>query len=136
MSDADGLILPAPCLVVLMGPSGAGKSTWAATHFAANQIVSSDALRAAVGEGEDDLRASTDAVLPRLALPALVPLLAGAAAVIASIRMRRAVGVRVLADGRDAFLNDEDGQPTEWTFDAVFEPEVLRTAPSVASFQR
>ena len=34
---------------------------WAAQHFAPNQIVSSDALRAAVGEAEHDLRASTDA---------------------------------------------------------------------------
>jgi probable F420-dependent oxidoreductase len=46
---------------VLIGPVAAGKSSWAAEHFAANQIVSSDALRAAVGESEHDLRASADA---------------------------------------------------------------------------
>jgi len=47
--------------VVLIGPGAAGKSTWAAEHFPAEQIVSSDRLRAVVGEGDHDLRASTDA---------------------------------------------------------------------------
>jgi alkanesulfonate monooxygenase SsuD/methylene tetrahydromethanopterin reductase-like flavin-dependent oxidoreductase (luciferase family)/predicted kinase len=46
---------------VLIGPAASGKSSWAAEHFADNQIVSSDALRAVVGEGEHDLQASTDA---------------------------------------------------------------------------
>jgi F420-dependent oxidoreductase-like protein len=53
--------VPAPCLVVLIGPSGAGKSHWAASNFAANQIVSSDAMRAMVGTGEHDQRSSSDA---------------------------------------------------------------------------
>lgn len=53
--------LPAPCLVVLAGPAGSGKSTWAAAHFAAEQVVSSDRLRAVVGAGEDDIAASADA---------------------------------------------------------------------------
>jgi F420-dependent oxidoreductase-like protein len=46
---------------VLVGPSGAGKSTWAAAQFAPHEIVSSDAMRALVGEGEHDQRAGTDA---------------------------------------------------------------------------
>jgi alkanesulfonate monooxygenase SsuD/methylene tetrahydromethanopterin reductase-like flavin-dependent oxidoreductase (luciferase family)/predicted kinase len=45
----------------LIGPVASGKSWWAAEHFASNQIVASDALRAAVGETEHDLRASADA---------------------------------------------------------------------------
>ena len=53
--------LPSPALVVLVGPSGAGKSTWAAKWFREDQIVSTDRLRALVGEGEDDQRASKDA---------------------------------------------------------------------------
>jgi predicted kinase len=47
--------------VVLIGPSGAGKSYWAAENFRPEQIVSSDALRAAVGASEHDQRAGADA---------------------------------------------------------------------------
>ena len=59
--DSPARRLPSPCLVVLVGPSGSGKSTWAAEHFRPDQIVSSDALRAVVGEGPHDLAASADA---------------------------------------------------------------------------
>jgi F420-dependent oxidoreductase-like protein len=52
--------LPSPCLVVLVGPAASGKTSWAQANLAAH-VVSSDSLRALVGEGEDDLRASTDA---------------------------------------------------------------------------
>jgi len=63
VSEIDGraLRLPDPCLVVLVGASGAGKSHWARTWFAPDQIVSSDRLRAIVGTGERDQRASRDA---------------------------------------------------------------------------
>lgn len=62
------LKLPSPSLVVLVGPSGSGKSTWAAKHFATTEVVSSDALRAVVGAGEDDQSASPAAfdVLERI----------------------------------------------------------------------
>jgi F420-dependent oxidoreductase-like protein len=53
--------LPAPCAVVLVGAGASGKSTWAATHFAPDAVVSSDALRAMVGAGPDDLDATEDA---------------------------------------------------------------------------
>ena len=55
------LKLPAPCIVVLIGPSRTGKTTWAHNHFASNEVVSSDALRAMVGIDEDDQIASTAA---------------------------------------------------------------------------
>jgi F420-dependent oxidoreductase-like protein len=48
-------------LVVLIGASASGKSSWAAEHFDADQVVSSDRLRAVVGTGEHDLAASADA---------------------------------------------------------------------------
>jgi F420-dependent oxidoreductase-like protein len=53
--------LPGNSLIVLVGASGAGKSQWAARWFRSEQIVSSDALRATVGSGEHDQRASADA---------------------------------------------------------------------------
>jgi predicted kinase len=58
---SDAVRLPDPCLVVLVGPAGCGKSTWAARSFRADQIVSSDRLRALVGTGEKDQRAGTAA---------------------------------------------------------------------------
>jgi F420-dependent oxidoreductase-like protein len=54
--------LPEPCLVVLVGPSGAGKSTWAQRWFVPAAIVATDDLRAVVGLGEHDLRATQDAL--------------------------------------------------------------------------
>jgi F420-dependent oxidoreductase-like protein len=57
----DPVQLPSPCVVVLVGPGASGKSTWAATHFQADVIVSSDRLRALVGSAEDDIAASEDA---------------------------------------------------------------------------
>ncbi|MFN0091865.1 MAG: TIGR03560 family F420-dependent LLM class oxidoreductase [Acidimicrobiales bacterium] len=53
--------LPDPCLVVLVGPAGAGKTTWADANFPPAAVVSSDRLRAMVGDGEDDPRAGADA---------------------------------------------------------------------------
>jgi alkanesulfonate monooxygenase SsuD/methylene tetrahydromethanopterin reductase-like flavin-dependent oxidoreductase (luciferase family)/predicted kinase len=58
MTDAR---LPDPALVVLAGAAGSGKSTWAAGRFRAAEVVSSDALRAAVGSGPSDLDASVEA---------------------------------------------------------------------------
>jgi F420-dependent oxidoreductase-like protein len=53
--------VPHGALVVLVGPSGSGKSSWAAEWFRPDQVVSSDGLRAVVGEGPHDQRAGTDA---------------------------------------------------------------------------
>jgi F420-dependent oxidoreductase-like protein len=53
--------LPDPCLVVLVGATAAGKSHWAREWFHQDQVVSSDRLRAMVGTGERDQRASRDA---------------------------------------------------------------------------
>ena len=57
------LRLPDPCVVVLVGASGSGKSHWATAQFGSDErrVVSSDGLRAVVGQGEHDLRASKDA---------------------------------------------------------------------------
>lgn len=47
--------------MILIGPSSSGKSTWARKNFEANEIVSSDELRARVGIDEQDQRAGTAA---------------------------------------------------------------------------
>jgi protein phosphatase len=48
------LVIPDPSCVLLVGAAGAGKSTFAARHFPAGSILSSDALRAAIGADESD----------------------------------------------------------------------------------
>jgi protein phosphatase len=52
------LVLPDPSLVILVGAAGSGKTTLAARLFAADEILSSDALRATVAGDEADQRAS------------------------------------------------------------------------------
>jgi len=52
------VLLPEPCLVVLIGAAGAGKSTLAARLFAPDAILSSDALREVVAGDATDQRAT------------------------------------------------------------------------------
>ena len=52
------IVVPDPSLVVLIGAAGTGKSTLAARLFAADEIVSSDALRALISGDEADQRVS------------------------------------------------------------------------------
>ncbi|MBA4021293.1 MAG: polynucleotide kinase-phosphatase [Gordonia sp.] len=55
------LSIPELSLVVLVGTSGSGKSTFAATHFAPTEVVSSDACRAMVSDDPNDQAATSDA---------------------------------------------------------------------------
>jgi predicted ATPase len=52
------IVIPDPSLVLLVGAAGAGKSTLAARLFPADEIVSSDALRALISGDEGDQRVS------------------------------------------------------------------------------
>jgi protein phosphatase len=53
--------VPELSLVVLIGASGSGKSTFARTHFAATEVISSDFCRGLVADDENDQSASRDA---------------------------------------------------------------------------
>jgi predicted kinase len=55
------LVIPSPALVVLIGAAGAGKTTLAARLFEPDEILSSDALREAVGGDPADQRATRPA---------------------------------------------------------------------------
>lgn len=52
------LILPDPCLVVLVGAAGAGKTTFAARHFSPGEVLSSDGFREAIAGDPADQRAT------------------------------------------------------------------------------
>jgi protein phosphatase len=53
--------IPEYCLVVLIGASGSGKSTFARTHFAPFEVLSSDHYRGVVSDDENNQVVSTDA---------------------------------------------------------------------------
>jgi predicted kinase len=57
--------VPSAALVLLIGASGSGKSTFAARHFDAQTVISSDRLRGELRGDEADQRA-TDAAFARL----------------------------------------------------------------------
>jgi protein phosphatase len=48
------LRVPRLCLVVLVGVTGSGKSSFAARHFRATEVLSSDTFRGLVGDDEND----------------------------------------------------------------------------------
>jgi protein phosphatase len=62
-APAGGRVVDVPelSLVVLIGASGAGKSTFARTHFAPTEVISSDLCRGLVADNENDQSASKDA---------------------------------------------------------------------------
>ncbi len=61
MTLTNEIKLPDLSLVVLVGPSGAGKSTFAAQHFAADEVLSSDFCRFLISGDENDQTVTRDA---------------------------------------------------------------------------
>lgn len=55
------LEIPALALVAMVGISGSGKSTFARTHFAPTEVLSSDVFRGLVADNENDQSATKDA---------------------------------------------------------------------------
>jgi len=82
------LTIPELSLVVLVGPSGAGKSTFAAKHFLAAEVISSDACRALVSGDENDMAATE-----------------------AAFRMLHSIAGKRLSSGRIAVVDATSVQP-------------------------
>ena len=64
-ATAERIEVPATALVLMIGAAGSGRSTFAARHFPAEAVVSSDQLRALIG-GDESNQSVTDAVFQRL----------------------------------------------------------------------
>ncbi len=92
--------IPETALVVLIGASGSGKSTFAAKHFKATEVLSSDYCRGLVSDDENDLSA-TDAAFAVLHFIARKRLEAGRLTVIDATNVQREARKPLVALARE-----------------------------------
>ena len=94
-SDPSPINVPAGALVVLIGAAASGKSTFAASHFVADCVVSSDRLRAEMTEASSD-----DVVFAELHRRVQARLTDGLAAVVDATNTDWIWRAQLLADAR------------------------------------
>jgi len=98
----DEIVIEDPSLVVLIGAAGAGKTTFAARHFAADEVLSSDRYRKLVS-GDEANQAATRAAFLRLHRDLEIRLAQGRLTIVdaTSVRSaaRRALLARAMAAG-------------------------------------
>lgn len=82
------------------------------------------------------VHAAAATLVAPLVMAASGPLVFGTIALAVARHLPQPIAGPFAAEGRAAFLTDALGAPAEWRFDAAFEPEVLRTAPSTLTYQR
>ncbi|SFP37632.1 polynucleotide kinase-phosphatase [Amycolatopsis arida] len=105
------LAIPDMSLVALVGASGSGKSTFARTHFAPTQVLSSDVFRGLVADDENDQSATADA-FDALFHVAGKRLAAGRLTVIDATNVQRAARAEVVR-----LAKEHDVLPTAIVFD-------------------
>jgi len=105
------LTIPDMSLVVLVGASGSGKSTFARTHFAPTQVLSSDFFRGLVADDENDQAASGEA-FDALHYVAAKRLKAGLVTVIDATNVQRASRASLLK-----LAKEQDVMPTAIVLD-------------------
>lgn len=117
--------LPAGALVVLIGTSGSGKSTFAARHFAATQVLASDALRAMVADDPND-QSATDAAFSLLHTALSLRLARGRLTVVDATNVERWARGQLLAVAR-RFGRHACAIVFDPPLEAILERNALRT---------
>ncbi|MCZ7685613.1 MAG: AAA family ATPase [Sandaracinaceae bacterium] len=95
--------VPGLSLVVLVGASGSGKSTFAATHFAPTEVLSSDRFRAMVSDDETD-QSATAAAFEALHLVAKKRLERGKLTVVDATNVQREARAPLLRLARESHV--------------------------------